>query len=213
VFIRLVLASAAVALAILLLWPMRAELRLHFRARGGGWARLSLGLGPPGLAVSRRLPIPGDWPSGALRRLIRAPAPVTAPGTRAGPWPPPALLARLAVGLRGLRTVVRPELVLLRLRLGTGDAATTALLCGLAGSAGGWLSAWLAARRSSARVRLRFLPAWSSELTFQADLRCIARLRLCQAILAAWRVYRACVPGRACRDARGGPRERRWHRG
>ncbi len=90
------------------------------------------------------------------------------------------LVRRTAAGLSLQRLT-------LRVRLSTGDAAETAVVCGALNALGGLAAVGLR-RLPHAPRRIAFWvqPLWRQDRVWRADLRCIARPRLSQAIFAAW---------------------------
>lgn len=112
---------------------------------------------------------------------------------RRGPGPDPAAVL-MAVLQAYWRPVARRggwERLEAQVTLSLGDAAATALACGLVNAIMGLVGARLQA--SPARpllVRAHCRPDWAVQAGWTAEARCILRPTLSQAISAAWYAYR-----------------------
>lgn len=140
---------------------------------------------------------PGDGSGGRGGRTRRA-CPTGLGGYpgrtgRRGRRPEPAAALRRVRPLLGYAVrALSLERITVRVAVGTGDAADTAVLCGLLQAMGGAGLALMSTLDGAPRnASFRVVPSWSGSAVVRLEFICIAKPRLSQAILAAWRVYRA----------------------
>lgn len=211
----LILVAASVVcllLAVLALFLVRARIWLHLQAGGEPLLDVRLGVRVLAFRRERHVLIPGAQGRAMLGRLVRealsgagsrrtAARQSRQPG-RVAAVPAAAKFAPLA---GDVIEAVSLDTVDVAVSLGTGDAAGTAVLCGLANAVGGVGLALLS--RAEGRPRhasFRVVPRWGDRAGATLRLDCIARPRLSQAIFAAWRVYRAYRPSGPARGTMPG---------
>jgi hypothetical protein len=211
----ILLAAAGAALLGILLF-LRLTLWFHLEAGGDPVLDIRAGLRIPGIRRERRFTIARDEGKVLLRTAARraagrflglvswsqrrglgsvlehnaAPAAETA-GTARRP-DTAAILKLLPNEFPRILRALSLQSLDVHLVLGTGDAADTAIVCGLANAVGG-LGIAMVSRTPGAprRASFRAVPRWGPGAGARLRVRCIARPTLSQAIFAAWRVYRA----------------------
>lgn len=199
-------ASGAVICVAAFTWLYRFELSIRLQAGGRPLLRVRLRLRILGIALRREWRVDRLDAGDVARRVLRTggagrqpPSEATQPGKprpgtprietshprtpHTGRW---LKFARHIVAALSLRQLT------VRMSLSTGDAAQTAVACGVLNALGGVAAAGIKRLpHAPRRVAIEAHPLWGPDRVWLLDLRCIARPRLSQAISAAWRLYLA----------------------
>lgn len=194
-YIWLLWGLGTVILIAAALWFYRFEITLRVQAGGRPLVRARLRLRIFGLVMRREWRFDQAEVTEVARRALLATIDRQSEALPSSPAPRPRAAGRPGPSIvQPMARVVLEALSLRRLSLrvgiSTGDAAQTAVACGLLNALGGLAA--IAVRRlphAPRRIAVAIRPVWRPDRMWRADLRCIASPRLSQAIPAAWHLY------------------------